>query len=135
MNFQLKVQNAIVILLYIEWIMRLWLLQEEEGIYMISWLADTPKLVPQLSWSWHQNYERGGQGWDGPYFYIARRRSLGSDIYKSISEFQNNKAWCHEMPWHQRLQEVSLYQFILTFMSILQSSTELVHIGCIYICV
>ena len=27
---------------------------------------------------------------------------------------------------------MSLYQFILTFMSILQSSTELVHTGCIY---
>ena len=37
------------------------------------------------------------------------------------------------MSQHQRLQEVSLYQFILIFMSILQSSTELVHIGCIYI--
>ena len=39
---------------------------------------------------------------------------------------------CHEMSQHQRLQEVSLYQFILMFMSIsltsksiLQSSTEL----------
>ena len=27
-------------------------------------------------------------------------------------QFQNNEAWCHEMSWHQRLQEVSLYQFI-----------------------
>ena len=60
----------------------------------------------------------------------------------SISQFQNNKAWCHEMSRHQRLQEVSLYQFILMFMSIsltsksiLQSSTELAHIGYIYVCI
>ena len=39
------------------------------------------------------------------------------------------------MSQHQRLQEVSHYQFILTFMSVLQSSTELVHTGCIYMCI
>ena len=30
---------------------------------------------------------------------------------------------------------MSLYQFILTFKSVLQSSTELAHIGCIYMCI
>ena len=30
------------------------------------------------------------------------------------SQFQNNEAWHHEMSQHQRLQEVSLYQFIWT---------------------
>ena len=30
---------------------------------------------------------------------------------------------------------MSLYQFILTFMSILQSSTEPAHIECIYMCI
>ena len=30
---------------------------------------------------------------------------------------------------------MSLYQFILASKSILQSSTELAHIGCIYMCI
>ena len=72
-------------------------------------------------------------------------RGGGQFLVMSISQFlfaivTNSSAWHHEMSWHQRLQEVSLYQFILMFMSIsltsksiLQSSTELVHIGCIYV--
>ena len=32
-------------------------------------------------------------------------------------------------------KRMSLYQFILMFMSILQSSTELVLAGCIYMCI
>ena len=53
----------------------------------------------------------------------------------SISQFRDSKAWHHEVSWHQRLQEVSLYQFILTSKSILQSSTELARIGCIDMCI
>ena len=35
--------------------------------------------------------------------------------------------------WHQKLQEEFFYKFILMFMSVLQSSTELAHAGYIYI--
>ena len=36
---------------------------------------------------------RGGKGWAWTLFlYCQKERSLGSDIYESISEFLNNKA-------------------------------------------
>ena len=95
--------------------------EEEAGFYDVL----SSIWCRKISWSRHQKCKR-------------RRRFL----VMSISQFQNNKAWCHEMSWHQRLQEVSLYQFILMFMfisltskSILQSSTELARIGCIYMCI
>ena len=47
------------------------------------------------------------RGWDGTVYYGI--------IYCSsqLTVVTNSSAWCHKMSWHQRLQEVSLYQFIL----------------------
>ena len=101
--------------------------------YFISWLADTPKLVPWLSWSWHQIYERG----KGTFCQLSLFLSSSIVVTNSsallcseLSWFQKDKAWCHKMSRHQKLMLISL-----TSKSILQSSTELAHIGCIYMCI
>ena len=86
--------------------------EREELIFYISWLADMPKLVP-----WDNSHNtRNMRGKDG----------FSATVYSSV--------WCHDiLVMAPKLWEGILYKFILMFMSILQSSSELAHVGYIYI--
>ena len=81
------------------------------------------------SWSWHQNYARGKRVlyYSSSQLTVVSNSSAWCHDYPSHSTkimqeeflFSGNKTiyasdQCHEMSRHQRLQEVSLYQFILT---------------------
>ena len=74
-------------------------------------------LVPQQSWSWHQNYERE----DDKVQKVTL--TLVIYIFYSISEFAS--AWCHKMSWHQnckRCPSTSLYELLsLNFNSLFSS--------------
>ena len=87
------------------------------------------------SWSQHQKCKR--RRWDFMMFTLlsgaARNPGHGTKFMRGGKEWYfifsygssqivvvtNSSAWHHEMSWHQRLQEVSLYQFVLTSKSIL----------------
>ena len=68
---------------------------------------------------------------------------LQSDAMTSWSQHQKCKrssiismshSWCHEiLVTAPGMQEEFLYKFILIFMSVFQSSTELAHAGYIYV--
>ena len=69
------------------------------------------------SWSQHQKCKRG------TYFLVS-----WVNVY--VSKPSN---WCHEiLVTAPKMQEGILYKFIFMFMSVLQSSTELACVGCIY---
>ena len=61
-------------------------------------------------------------------------RDMRGKLLVISANLQYNKTWCHEtMILAPEIWEGILYKFILMFMSVFQSSTELAHAGYIYI--
>ena len=103
-----------------------------------SWLIFLLWMVSHPG-SQHQKFER--EGWIFQLLFILQSGAMtilvtAPEIARGVlvlSLFMLQSDAMTSWSWHQKLQEGILYKFILMFMSVLQSSTELAHVGYIYI--